>query len=128
MEYPLLLYCIRHSVPDRFYQEVVTLLDDQNEDPEVDPEPDGQSPFDSAMIPGHEGDYDWPSWPAQEMLDWMPSDVQKQYGKRVSTRISGDYLHLSDADGDAIAAMMREHGYQCSRNDALVDDASGFSS
>src|SRR5262245_6859489 len=36
-------------------------------------------PFGHDDVPGV-ADGDWPGWPAQEMLSWVPDNIQQQYG------------------------------------------------
>jgi len=111
----------KDAIPDRFYEEVLELLEMVNEESE----PDAEAPFDAEMIPGH-ADGDWPSWPLQEMLDWMPTDVQQRFGERVNTMMLGYMLRLQAADETEIVAAMEAHGYSCTRNDTLIRNANGW--
>ncbi len=58
------------------------------------------------------------------MLYWMPKGVQEGFGFEVPTTISGEYLGLPPEKEAEIVAAMQTHGYSCSRDDALVWDAS----
>lgn len=87
--------------------------------------PEDDDAFEPDMIPGHAGG-DWPSWPAQEMLEWMPSDVQACYGKRITTVFNGDYLRLPEANEADIFALLADQGFTYRRNDGLVEGASGW--
>lgn len=54
----------------------------------------------------------------------MPKGVQEGFGFKVPTMISGEYLGLPPEKEAEIVAAMQTHGYSCSRDDALVWDAS----
>lgn len=83
--------------------------------------------FDQDMLTGGDRN-DWPGWPAQEMLAWVPADVQRRYGEVIDTVLSGEYLAFREADLPAIAADLDERGYRCRRDDSLVSRASGMGS
>ena len=70
-------------------------------------------------------DGDWPEWPAQEALRWVPHDIQQRFGKSVSSVINGPFLTLDPSRASEIIAAMEERGYVCERDDALVQAASG---
>jgi hypothetical protein len=40
----------------------------------IERRPADEEPFDADMIPGY-ADGDWPEWPAQQMLQWMPPEA-----------------------------------------------------
>jgi hypothetical protein len=69
-------------------------------------------------------DGDWPGWPEQEMLSWVPADIQERYGNVRCSVLNGDFLQFS-ADAGVVADALRRHGYQCRRDDALVARACG---
>ena len=82
-------------------------------------------PFSPEQIPGF-CDGDWPAWPAQEMLDWVPESIQSRFGHNEETLLNGSFLNFDPAQEDAIVAAFREEGYTCQRNDDLVLQASGY--
>jgi len=88
-----------------------------------DPEPDG--PFEAGNV-GPISDGDYPDWPAQEMLDWVPPLIQREYGRRGFSNLNGDLLELPSARTGEIVAALQAHGYQCERGDDLVRRASGY--
>jgi hypothetical protein len=73
-------------------------------------------------VPGWD-DGDWPAWAAQEMLDWVPAEVQA-LGSGGSTRLSGEYLELAPEQADEVVGAMRAAGYTLERDDALIERAS----
>lgn len=73
------------NAPDYMYKEAIALLSD-DEDPEILPQ--SEEPFDSASIPGY-ADGDWPVWPRQYMLEWVPKDIQVRFGKSMDTVLNG---------------------------------------
>jgi hypothetical protein len=84
-----------------------------------------KEPFKAENIPGY-GDGDWPLWPQQEMLKWMPKVIQKRYGSEWSSRLNGDALDLSpDHEKGIVKALMRR-GYICQKDEQLVRRASGY--
>jgi hypothetical protein len=80
--------------------------------------------FEPEHLPGFT-DGDWPEWPAQEALRWVPRDVQQRFGKSVSSSINGPFLTLDPTRASEIIAAMAELGYVCERDDGLVRSASG---
>ena len=80
--------------------------------------------FESDWLPGLT-DGDWPEWPAQEALRWVPRDIKQRFGKSVSSVINGPFLTLDPSRASEIVAAMEELGYACERDDALVAAASG---
>lgn len=75
-------------------------------------------------VPGVQ-DGDWPGWPAQMMLEWVPKEIQQTYGKVDFSPVSGDCLTLDSSQTDVIVAVLEQHGYACIRDDELVVRASG---
>jgi hypothetical protein len=109
------------NAPDRIYEEAIALLSDE-EDPEVLPQP--EDIFDSASIPGY-ADGDWPLWPRQYMLEWVPKDIQVRFGRIMDTVLNGEYLQFDPEDTQEIVELLEKHGYSCSEDVALVESAHG---
>ena len=87
--------------------------------------PDDDDPFDSSNVPGFcDGDY--PPWPAQEMLQFVPYDIQQEYGEYCDSVLNGDYLGLDPEQEEAIVAAFTRHGYQCTCAEGLVGLACGY--
>jgi len=80
--------------------------------------------FDSGLLPGF-CDGDWPAFPAQEMLRWVPQAIQSGFGEIEDTVLNGFYLYLDPEREDEIVAAFREHGYECVPDEVLVLVACG---
>jgi hypothetical protein len=87
--------------------------------------PADDQPFDRDNVPGV-SDGDWPGWPAQEMLSWVPKNIQQQYGRTAASAISGDSLALDASQMNAIIGALEAHGFSCTRDDDLVRRAAGY--
>jgi hypothetical protein len=80
--------------------------------------------FESGLV--LEDPSDWPGWPAQEMLEWVPEEVQKEFGYLRDTTLSGEYLEIApDREGEVVAAL-EARGYCCVKDEPLVARASGY--
>ena len=88
-----------------------------------DEPPEDAATFDASAITG-EGD--WPEWLQQDMLSWIPKDVQERFGSVEASRISGDALVIDASKGEDAAAALEAHGYTCTRDDAAVQEAAGY--
>lgn len=73
------------------------------------PSPD--DPFDADELSGF-AEYDWPTWPKQAMLDWLPASV-KNLGICESTLTTGPFLHLDEGLGDKVIEALAEEGVEC---------------
>ena len=117
----------KQAMPADSYQHVVELMreqaeEDLSDDDEELPdnwEPGAETAFEAEQIPGF-ADGDWPEWPAQEALEWVPTDIQRRFGVESASVLSGDYLTLNIEHEAAIVAAFVEHGYTCSRDDTLL--------
>ena len=78
--------------------------------------------LDDVRVPGWD-DGDWPEWPAQAMLNWVPAEVQA-LGTEGSTRLNGEQLELGPERYVDVVAAMEAAGYAMTRDDALVEQAS----
>jgi hypothetical protein len=87
--------------------------------------PNDDESFSADDLPGY-GDGDWPMWPAQAMLDWLPESVQALGTVEYST-FNGPFLQL-DPDGqkEVIEALAAE-GIECHQDtENIVARASGW--
>ncbi len=121
----------RARAPAHWYEDAVGRLEEQameelHADEGPDPvggrtfeEPAAEKRFDADEIPGHT-DSDWPGWPQGDMGSWMPDEVRRRFGKVVSNFSFGDFLQLPPEHEDEIVSVMRDHGYDCVRDDDLV--------
>ena len=81
-------------------------------------------PFDYyEMTPVPDGDY--PGFPKQEVMDWMPSEVLEAFGRTQQTAINGDYPGFDPTETRKVVASLRRHGYRCRRNHRLIEAAHG---
>jgi hypothetical protein len=87
------------------------------------PEPDDA--FSAGDI-GAVCDGDFPAWPQQEMLAWVPTEIQQSYGGGSFSFVSGPCLVFELENEDEIVEALERHGYRCVRDDGLVLEASGF--
>lgn len=94
-------------------------------EPEDEAEPADEDPYDPEVIPGW-GDGDWPDWPQQRMLDWMPADLLDAYADIAETRLNGEYVGIPAHRLDELAQELEARGHPCRRDDALVSLVSRF--
>ena len=85
--------------------------------------PDRSAKFDSDALGCGDGDY--PDWPEQKMLEWLPADVCRRLGKVESSVLNGDYLSLDVRRAPEIIAALEASGFECRWDEALVKRASG---
>ncbi|MDR7491965.1 MAG: hypothetical protein QN122_11015 [Armatimonadota bacterium] len=81
--------------------------------------------FEATTI-GSYTDGDWPAWPNQEMLGWVPRPIKERYGEVLDSVFNGPFLQFSVADEAALVEAFTQHGYLCVRDDELVGKASGW--
>ena len=110
----------KRLAPPEHYQDAVRRWMDSNEG--EGPGPD--RPFDAFDIPGC-GDGDWPAWPAQDMLAWVPEEIQARFGRTQASVLNGPWLSLPGEAIDEIAAAMERLGYRCRRDEDLIARAHG---
>ena len=77
------------------------------------PEPD--EPFDAMDLPGF-GEGDWPAWPSQKMLDWMPDSVVA-LGTLGATAINGDMLEFDPRSLRDVVDACAAEGIRCVEDD-----------
>lgn len=109
----------RQSAPKSFYEEAINECDDVPDDRE--PFPGGRFHYDGAngWYPG--------GWPTEDELRWFPDDLIDKYGGVIEkyngtadhTGLHYDQLYFpGDVDPDAIAADLRDRGYEVQRIDS----------
>ncbi len=66
----------RSMLSEQRYEEAVERVNENYEQPKKENwlHPAPNAVFDTRQIDGHP-DGDWPEWPAQEMLDWIPEEI-----------------------------------------------------
>jgi hypothetical protein len=100
---------------------------------DLEPDADGVEPvvptdderFTPEVIWGF-ADGDWPAWPAQRMLDWVPVDIWQRYGQESDSVFNGEFLEVPTESIDAMADALRATGFVLTRDDSLVASASGY--
>jgi hypothetical protein len=105
----------RHMVPREVFRDTRERCDIDLRGAELDAEP-----FEP---PGSFYDGDWPGWPAQEMLNWVPESVQDKFGQCVGSVINGPYLELDWEDRHEIVKALESEGFRCVEDQNLVDGA-----
>ena len=92
----------------------------------IDELPHDDDPFTMDDIPGV-SDGDYPEWPAQEMLKWLPKEiVAAAYGKIETSRLNGLFLTLDPGHEPEIVEALRAAGSRCTKDQQLVLRACGF--
>jgi hypothetical protein len=112
----------KRLAPREHYDDAVSRWMESNEEQEQ-PAPD--QPFDAHDIPGR-SDGDWPAWPAQDMLAWVPEEVQTRFGRPQASMLNGSWLSLRGEAIEEIIAAMERLGYRCRRDEALIARAHGI--
>jgi hypothetical protein len=111
---------LRSRISQRRWEEVVTLSRREDEQ-----SPKDEDPFDADQIGGY-ADGDWPEWPAQQMLYWMPPEIRDRCGEVWTSNFNGDALMISADDASEVLAALSEAGYVCVNDADLVAKASGY--
>jgi hypothetical protein len=110
----------KERIPPRRWQEAVAAyLAGEESVPAAD------DPFDPNQVPGY-GDGDWPEWPAQRMLEWMPEDIRQRFGEIATSVFNSDFLEIDPRSESEVVAALKGAGYTCIRDDHLVELASGY--
>jgi len=110
----------RQQAPEAWYQSAL-----ERTFGEEDEAPDPVTPFDREQIWGY-CDGDWPAWPQQRMLEWVPKQVQADFGNAEASCINGSFLSIEAMHVDKVIAAMEALGYRCRRDDDLVARVSGY--
>jgi hypothetical protein len=81
--------------------------------------------FDPGQI-GAIGDGDWPPWPKQEMLAWVPDDIRERFGQIELTTFNGEALVFTEDQAAALVSAFEAKGFIVTRDDVTVATASGW--
>lgn len=98
-------------------------IEAQLENAEV-PVPDLMDPYDLDIVPGY-ADGDWPEWPKQLMLTWMPKPVIEQFGTAEASVFNGDFLSIDPKFEPEVVAALEAAGWSCVKDELLARAASG---
>jgi len=103
--------------PDRYEDIIDSFYSDE--------QPEDLEPFPGTDLPGvNEGDY--PEWPAQFMLNFMPKEITDSVFAKVKDSVhNGRYLELDPKFEDDIISILVSKGFEVTKNDDLVRRASG---
>jgi hypothetical protein len=82
-------------------------------------------PFNRDQI-GAIGDGDWPPWPQQEMLGWVPDDIRERFGQIKVTIFNGEALVFTEDQAASLVADFEAKGFIVTRDDVAVAAASGW--
>jgi hypothetical protein len=80
--------------------------------------------FESGEI-GTIADGNWPPWPKQEMLSWVPEEIRQQFGDFQITSNGDTVTFYDDHEAEIVAALERA-GFVVTRDDAVIANASGW--
>ena len=90
-----------------------------------EPLPRKRDGFGANMLPGSYFDGDWPGWPEQMMLDFMPEAIVEKYGQTPCSVLNGHYLVLQVSDAEEILKVLEREGFRCRLDEKLVRQACG---
>lgn len=68
----------------------------------------------------------WFYVPHQSKVDWVPQDIQDDYGEFGSSVVYRDWLTFKAEDEKRLIAAFRKHVYVCIRKDNLIEKAIGI--
>jgi hypothetical protein len=85
--------------------------------------PDRSAKFDPDLLGVCEGDY--PDWPEQQMLDWLPAHICREFGRVESSALNGAFLSLDVRRAPEILAALERAGFECRLDEELVRRACG---
>lgn len=114
---------LRSRVSKERYDELAELCGHEDGDPADADEDDDDF---GGSVEGLMADGDYPEWPAQEMLDWMPPSVLgSEYAAVDDSVHNGPYLYLDPEKEAEIVALLRAEGYQVTKDERLVNRTTG---
>jgi hypothetical protein len=92
-------------------------------DEETEPLPDRSAKFDPDRLSVCEGDY--PDWPEQKMIDWLPAHICREFGRVESSVLHGAFLSLDVRRTPEILVALERAGFECRLDEDLVRRACG---
>jgi hypothetical protein len=104
------------ALSERSLGELTRLMDDEL--------PSKDAVFELEQI-GAYFDGDWPGWPQQEMLDWMPTRV-RTLGTVEQSMLNGPGLSIPQQRLHQVIEGLAMAGFNVRRDDNLVSAASGY--
>lgn len=91
---------------------------------EYDEAPQPGDAFNAEDVPGFT-DGDWPDWPEQEMMSWLPPEHVARFGTQHQSVLNGPFLSFDPKYLNEIMAELKRGGYTCRREDVLISQACG---
>jgi hypothetical protein len=85
--------------------------------------PDRSAKFDPDRLGACEGDY--PDWPEQKMLDWLPAHICREFGRVESSVLNGPFLLLDVRRTPEILVALERASFECRLDEELVGRACG---
>ena len=70
------------------------------------------------------GDGDWPPFPQQQMIDWLPEAVLTM-GEIIQTVHNGPILYIEAHRVDAVVSALEAVGFEVRRSDDIVQEMTG---
>ena len=70
-------------------------------------------------------DGDWPDWPEQEMMEWLPPEAVASYATVHQSVINGPFLSIDPTRLADVVEALESVGHTCRRDDALIAQACG---
>lgn len=114
---------LRALSPDA-YDELLEHLPCDDDGDDRSAVPADEAAFDASEIEAIQEGH-WPEWPAQDMFDWMPAEIQEAFGRQADTLSNGSFLMFDPEDKDAIVARLEALGYRCVAEPELIAQACG---
>lgn len=109
----------RERMPSADYQYVADFLAECGHGLSAD-----SDDFCSSDLPGFE-DGDWPCFVEQKMFGWLPREICCRFGRSAQTTLNGPMLVLDVLRVDQILTALACAGFECVRDDKLVQQACG---
>jgi hypothetical protein len=85
---------------------------------------DDDEPFDIHEV-GAVEDGDWPPMVTSRVFTLLPKELWSEFGELADTALNGDFLEIPLSREAEIVAVLREHGYELTRDDELINILDG---
>jgi hypothetical protein len=90
----------------------------------IETRPSNNDPFSPEQVCGW-SDGNFLPWPAQDMLNWVPGDIQEHFGEATASMHNGLFLDFDKERENEIVAALQAHAFNCKRDQLLVSCACG---
>ena len=68
----------------------------------------------------------WPSWPAYDMPDWVPEEIQDAFECWCNPMNEDAYMHFDPEQEGEVVAEFERYGFRCNKDDGLIKEAFGW--